>query len=201
MKKKFYLFLIGFILSVFLCINFYPSNSSTIKIDSFQNTERQNCLAFEANLYDCIGDIDPSDYTGGGSTGYSYNMSASILTTFPNAKIAQTVNCYNSYSSFKSAYGSASKYVADGHWHHIVEQQSVKNGINSAQSIYNNHNTVAIPRSVHQLISAHYSSLFGTTGQTVRQYVNTLSYNEQFDYGLNILNRFCKQVGFDPNWN
>jgi len=73
-------------------------------------------------------------------------------------------------------------------WHHLVEQrQFARFGpiIHSAQNLR------LIPRAVHTQISNYYSSIQAfTNGLTVRQWLNTRSWNEQYTFGVKTLKDF-----------
>ena len=128
-----------------------------------------------------------------------YKAGQLIRKMFPKANPSSNVKSFDTYNSFKKTYGSASDYIKDGEWHHIVEQQTVKNGINPATSVYNSQNTVAISKNLHHKISRYYSSLY-KNGQTFRQYVNTLSYEQQYTEGLRVLSELAKQFGETVIW-
>lgn len=89
-------------------------------------------------------------------------------------------------------------------WHHIVEQNQVSNSGITAQNIYSTQNTISLGYETHRQISGIYSSyienlskynidglkqLFSNTqeGQTVRSYLSTLSFEEQYGIGIKIL--------------
>ena len=101
--------------------------------------------------------------------------------------------------NYEKEYGIASDYIEDGEWHHIVEQQTVEKGINAGTSVYNSQNTVAISKNLHHKISGYYSSLY-KNGQTFRQYVNTLPYEQQYAEGLRVLSELAKQFGETVIW-
>lgn len=115
----------------------------------------------------------------------SYKITTALKSLFPKSNPSSQVKGFDSYNSFKKEYGKAANYVNNGEWHHIVEQQTVNKGINSPYSVFNTQNTVAIPKELHVKISAYYSSTY-TPGTTVRQYVNTLSYEQQYKFGLEV---------------
>lgn len=115
------------------------------------------------------------------------------------AKTSTEVKSFDTYSKFKKEYGKASDYIKDGEWHHIVEQQTVGKGINTGTSVYNSQNTVAISKNLHHKISGYYSSLY-KNGQTFRQYINTLSYEQQYTEGLRVLSELAKQFGETVIW-
>ena len=90
-------------------------------------------------------------------------------------------------------------YVANES-HKIVEQQTVEKGINGASSVYNSQNTVAISKNLHTEITRYYSTKNPTLGMTYRQYINTLSYEEQYVKGLEVLKMFAEQLGETIIW-
>ncbi len=136
----------------------------------------------------------------GAVTSYaSYKITNAIKSLFPKAKTSTTINKFDSNSKFINHYGKASDYIKDGEWHHIVEQQTVKNGINSASSVYNSQNTVAISKNLHHKISGYYSRIY-RDGLTFRQYINTLTYEEQYIKGLEVLKMFAEQLGETIIW-
>jgi uncharacterized protein RhaS with RHS repeats len=93
---------------------------------------------------------------------------------------------YRSFSALKRALGSPG---AGNQWHHVVEQSQV--GKFGASAIHNVDNVVAVPTSVHQQISAYYSSKFPFTGgKTVRQWLSGQSFDQQRDFGLQVLRDF-----------
>ncbi len=136
---------------------------------------------------------------GGVASGFSYKFVSAIKSMFPKASPSGEVKRFDSYSKFKKEFGKASDYVENGEWHHIVEQQTVKNGINAGPSVYNTQNTVAIPHELHVKISGYYSSKYASN-MTVRQYVNTLSYDKQYEFGIKILQKYAAEMGITPVW-
>ena len=113
---------------------------------------------------------------------------------------SKNVKSYSTYKSFKQDYGKASDYIHDGEWHHIVEQQTINNGSNAASNIYSSKNTVAISKNLHQKISGYYSSFNSKYNMVFRKYINTLSYEQQYTQGLEILKMFAKQLGEKIIW-
>jgi hypothetical protein len=99
---------------------------------------------------------------------------------------------FKSYSAFKKEYGLAG---AGKHWHHIVEQNTVKKGIFKPEQVYNTKNTIALDASTHAKVTRIYNSknhyYGGSPKMLVRDYVQTLSYDEQYKFGLKVL----KDVG------
>lgn len=54
---------------------------------------------------------------------------------------------------------------------------------------------MAISKNLHHEISKYYSTKNTSLGMTFREYVNTLSYEQQYAQGLEILKKFAKQLG------
>jgi RHS repeat-associated protein len=98
---------------------------------------------------------------------------------------------YNSFAAFKKDYGSAGEGM---NWHHIVEQTPSNIAKFGPEKIHNINNLVKIPGgkgSIHAKISAYYSSKQYFTGKmTVRQWLSTKSYSEQYEFGLQTLKKF-----------
>lgn len=98
---------------------------------------------------------------------------------------------FNSFSALKRSLGPAGKGRA---WHHIVEQTPGNIKKFGANNVHNTGNVVNIPHGrglLHQKISGFYSSKQPfTNGQTVRQWISGKSFNEQYDFGIKILNQF-----------
>ena len=128
-----------------------------------------------------------------------YKITNAIKSLFPKANPSANVKSFDSYNAFKNEYGKASEYINNGEWHHIVEQQTVEKGINGASSVYNSQNTVAISKNLHTKISGYYSRIY-QNGMTFRQFVNTLSYEEQYVKGLEVLKMFAEQLGETIIW-
>lgn len=76
-------------------------------------------------------------------------------------------------------------------WHHIVEQNPSNLSRFGSEAIHNTNNIIALPHgkgSIHALISGHYSSKATfTNGLTVREWLRSKSFDEQYNYGVNIL--------------
>lgn len=95
---------------------------------------------------------------------------------------------YKSFAAFKKAYGSAGDGMA---WHHIVEQNASNVSKFGAERIHNINNMVKLPHgkgSIHAKISGYYSSKQDfTNGLTIRDWLKTKNFEEQYEYGMNIL--------------
>jgi len=102
---------------------------------------------------------------------------------------------FKSFSSFKRAMGPAGPGKA---WHHIVEQGGNNVTKFGANRIHNISNIIKLPHgkgSIHTKISGYYSSKQPfTNGQTVRQWLGSQSYQQQYDFGI----RTLKQFGWKP---
>jgi RHS repeat-associated protein len=97
-------------------------------------------------------------------------------------------------------------YPGDGNvWHHLVEQSQVGKRANFPASEVNNvNNIISIPHgngTVHSKISAHYSSKFDhTNGLTVRDWLATQSFEDQFKYGKELLEEFGDVTATSKGW-
>jgi RHS repeat-associated protein len=77
------------------------------------------------------------------------------------------------------------------HWHHVVEQTLGNVARFGAQSVHNTQNVMRLDAGVHRQISGFYSSIQPfTSGQTVRQWLSTQSFEQQAQFGLDTLRRF-----------
>jgi hypothetical protein len=98
---------------------------------------------------------------------------------------------FESFSAFKKVYGSAGEGNA---WHHIVEQTPGNIENFGAQQIHNVDNLMKLPHgkgSIHAQISGYYSSIQPFTGgTTVRQWLNTKSFDFQYNFGIEKLTEF-----------
>ena len=81
-------------------------------------------------------------------------------------------------------------------WHHIVEQSQIKSNRAgfSPEQIHNVGNVVALPSgkgSIHAKIISIYSSIQPFTGgKTVRDWLSTKTFEEQFEFGKRQLEKF-----------
>jgi hypothetical protein len=113
-------------------------------------------------------------------------------------KVAKEVEAvekgFSTFNDFKKAYGPAGSGNA---WHHIVEQNADNIAKFGAEKIHNLENLMKLEHgagSIHAKISGYYSSkqLF-TGGQTVRKWLSTKSFKEQYDFGIKILKQFSEK--------
>lgn len=111
------------------------------------------------------------------------------------AQTGKVARGFKSFSAFKNAMGSAGKGKA---WHHIVEQNPANIAKFGENAIHNTSNLMKLPHgkgTIHARISGHYSSKQPFTGgKTVRQWLNTKSFDYQRNYGLQKL----KDFGYKP---
>jgi len=105
--------------------------------------------------------------------------------------VGSEVGGFNTFSAFKRVYGAAGPGQA---WHHIVEQTPGNLAQFGNLAIHNPANLMKLPHgagSIHAMLSGHYSSKqFYTNGLTVRQWLSTQSYQQQLEYGIQMLNKF-----------
>lgn len=65
------------------------------------------------------------------------------------------------------------------------------------RKIHNTKNLIRLPNgkgSIHAKVSGYYSSYYKDSHIRVRDYVKTLSFDEQYNFGINVL----KQFGWKP---
>ena len=111
-----------------------------------------------------------------------------------------------SFKTFKELKGFLGSPGAGNQWHHIVEQaqQNASRAGFAAEEINSVENIIALQSgkdSVHSAISAYYSSKQWFSGtQTVRDWLATKSFQEQFEFGLNYLKGFGDVVKENGRW-
>ena len=108
---------------------------------------------------------------------------------------------YNSFKDLKADLGSPGEGNA---WHHIVEQSQIgKSGFGSKQ-VNNVNNVISIPHgkgTMHAKISGYYSSKqFFTGGKIVRQWLAGQSFEEQFEFGMNLLKEYGDVTPTKNGW-
>jgi hypothetical protein len=120
-----------------------------------------------------------------------YAAAAFRVGLFGFGTFAQTRG-FKSFGKFKEVFGEAGEGRA---WHHIVEQsQQSKFGPDMVQ---NPQNIAAVAEGagrVHRRVTGFYNSkqpdLTGSGELTVRQWLNAKSFEEQYGFGLSVLNYF-----------
>ncbi len=97
---------------------------------------------------------------------------------------------FHSCSAAKRALGVAGK---GSEWHHVVEARNAERL--GAEAVHNSGNLMKLPISLHRKVSAFYSSkaawLTGSKALTVREWLGRKSFNEQYRYGIKILEYIC----------
>lgn len=101
------------------------------------------------------------------------------------------VQVFDSFDAFKKVFGAAGE---NRHWHHIVEQHADNVAKFGENSIHNTENLINIPGgfegALHGKVTGHYNSKMRGTSMRVRDHVKTLSYEKQYQYGIDTLRRF-----------
>ena len=105
---------------------------------------------------------------------------------------------FEEYRQLKDYLGSA----GDGyHWHHIVEQCQAKptRAGFSAQWIQNTLNVIKLAKDIHEQVSNFYSSvpsksIVDTGGMVFRNWLTSMSFEEQYSWGLWVLRFFGVDV-------
>jgi hypothetical protein len=101
---------------------------------------------------------------------------------------AGAARSFRSFSEFRRAMGSAGP---GKEWHHIVEQTPGNVERFGPEALHNTGNVIAIDKTLHQRISALYSSKARVAeGLTVRQWLSSQSFEAQRDFGVDTLRRY-----------
>jgi hypothetical protein len=114
-------------------------------------------------------------------------------TQFEAAEGAAQGATFSSFGRFKYWAGPAGESLAGEslEWHHIVEQTPTNLERFGAGPIQNTGNLIPLEYSVHREISGFYSSVQRfSEGLTVRDWLSTQSFEQQRQFGLNVLSRF-----------
>ena len=92
---------------------------------------------------------------------------------------------FKSFDDFKDFMGQAGE---GKQWHHVVEKREVNVKRFGSEALHNTENVIALEEGLHIDVSAFYSSkqefITGTSSLTVRQWLNTQSYETQHQFGL-----------------
>lgn len=112
---------------------------------------------------------------------------------------------YESFTKLREAIGDPERTQ---NWHHIVEQEQGPGKDNfgnfSSTQINNKNNIVSIPsgaKSPHTAISKYYDSVQDfTDGKTVREWLSTKSFEEQFDFGVKQLQKYGDIIPTSNGW-
>ena len=110
---------------------------------------------------------------------------------------------YASFTKLREAIGDPERTQ---NWHHIVEQEQMDEELSGFKStqINNKNNIVSIPagaKSPHSKISEYYNSVQDfTDGKTVREWLSTKSFDEQFDFGVKQLQKYGDIIPTSNGW-
>ncbi|WP_298545378.1 hypothetical protein [uncultured Aquimarina sp.] len=179
----------------------YDGNQLVIKWDAGLGVDLVD-LGFD--ILDVATIISPS--RGGGAflavNGGARITAATMKTYLAKLKeIAETTLArgrgYSSFDKFKAVEGNASSGNA---LHHIVEQNGYKR-LNQQKfgktNIHNTKNIIDIPNGageLHRRVTGYYNSITPfTNGKTVREWLSTQSFQEQYDFGIKVL----RELGWD----
>jgi hypothetical protein len=138
-----------------------------------------------------------------------YDSALYRAATFGFGYILQTRG-FHSFEDFKKFWGPAGRGRA---WHHIVEQTPGNRAAFGEDAINNPSNMVPLPHgkgTIHAKISGFYSSIqqaiTGSPSLTVRQWLSTKPFPEQYRFGLEVMSRFggggspIKVSGISSSW-
>ena len=106
---------------------------------------------------------------------------------------------FNSFRKLKDYLGDPGKGNV---YHHIVEQSQIKNNRAGfdATWVHNVNNVVKVSNSMNQTINRFYSGkqdiagFVNTGSQTFRDWITTKSFQEQYEWGIKVLNYFGVDV-------
>ena len=102
---------------------------------------------------------------------------------------------FSSLRNVKKVQGVAGKGKA---WHHIVEESTANINKFGVEKVHKLNNLVKISHgkgTLHNMISSHYSSKFEFTDNlTVRKWLQSKSFRFQYNYGLEILAKYSKEM-------
>ena len=84
-------------------------------------------------------------------------------------------------------------------WHHIVEKRLAGRDGLPVEVIHNTDNIISLPVAVHRAINARMSSLSREHGNVVLRYwVERLPFEGQYNFGLDLIDRTLRELGYDP---
>ncbi|MNE32162.1 hypothetical protein D3C80_1257600 [compost metagenome] len=137
-----------------------------------------------SSIPDIAGNIQTGSYWAAGG------IAALELTPFDEVADAIRAN-KRAFRSFKTLNGPAGPGME---WHHVVEQHTDNILKFGHEVIQNSDNLIRLDVGIHRKITGHYNSR-GPKGFSLnRDYVKALSFNEQREYGLQIM----RQMGWKP---
>lgn len=113
----------------------------------------------------------------------------------PMGKEKSTVECWASFGvakrSIRKRYGI--EQPPEHHWHHVVGQVNASHGKFSEHDLHCTDNLILLPKTVHEKITSHYRKPPDPPRpgfRTVRQWQGSLGFEEQWNYGIDVLKRF-----------
>ena len=148
-------------------------------VDGFSNPENwESSVAFGVSLY-----------FGGSFSNASKGICNGSRVAIGTSSI--TGRGFKSFDAFKRAMGPAGEGQA---WHHIVKQTPSNVSRFGAEAIHNTSNLVKLPHgkgSLHNKITGYYNSKQPFTGgMTVRKWLSTQSYEQQYEFGVQVMKKF-----------
>jgi len=109
------------------------------------------------------------------------------------------VKGFATFEDFKNAFGAAGSGQA---WHHVVEQ-TINSGKFAPELLHNPANLLKLPHgkgTIHAKVSGFYSSRPSFTGGlTVREWLSKKPFKEQFEFGIQTINRFGGRQYLPPD--
>lgn len=84
------------------------------------------------------------------------------------------------------------------HWHHIVEKWLVRDGVFPPEVIHATDNIISLPDKVHYCITGKMRSLYKDTGFITRKVVGTWGFADQFNFGIDLIDRCFSLNGYVP---
>ncbi|MGV3610861.1 MAG: RHS repeat-associated core domain-containing protein [Fluviicola sp.] len=165
-----------------------------------QMKEMQYDFARTQNIFGLMYELSPAsavpDIVGNIQEGSYLNASGMFFLEFlPVDEAADALRANRrAFRSFKKLNGPAGPGMD---WHHIVEQHANNVLKFGHEAIQNSDNLIRLDRNTHILVTSYYNSgriINGVGYSRTRDYVKTLSFNEQREYGLQVM----KQLGWTP---
>ncbi len=105
------------------------------------------------------------------------------------------VNIDEGFDSFRQL----KKHMGDpgpgNHWHHIVEQSQIKKAGFDPKLIHNPKNIVAVDGAkIHPKITGAFGTKVENTGKRMRDWISNKSFDEQFEYGKEVMEKIIKEM-------
>lgn len=145
-------------------------------------SEREAGNAFRAAVYHLASMLEAGLAVG------TLGASVPILATTRAATTAGAALFRRSFQSLSRLRQYLGKPPPGMQWHHIVEQSQIPQF--GRERIHSIENVVALPQDIHLKLSSLYSSIQpATRPQTVRGWLSTKSFDEQYEYGMTTIAR------------